>query len=206
MNALAYTPVPQPCQGKRTIKTLTRLLGEVLAWAEENNQHSLTCAMRDAIGLTVTGWTEFDEGLSQLSNALYCLEHGEEIAATESIHHAMRFMRRWQDRDEAVGNVEFLSQEDIAALNLKDGEKIPESFASAWIEPRDEVERAVKGLRIVKSIFGAEAEIIINPSVLDTDALREVWPLLLDRLIAPPPRVIPGRRLKPAIAVKGGAS
>jgi hypothetical protein len=147
-------------------------------------------AMRDAYGLAVTCWTEFDEGLSQLSQAVRQIERGEPKEAVESIRWAMKYMHRWQDRDGAIGNAECVTEEELTGLTLEDGTVIPASFASAKIDRLDELEHLVKGLRLVKSVFGLDAKLIINPSILDSQALREVWPQLLDRLLAPCPGAI----------------
>lgn len=181
--SLTITQVPGVCEGIRTINTLKRLISEVSQWATETKQPALADAMRDAYGLVVTCWTEFDEGLRQLSSAVRQIERGDTQGATESIGHAMRYMHRWQDRDGAIGNIECLTEDEISGLIFEDGSKMPASFASAKIDRLDDLERTVKGLRIIRSVFGNQAKLIINPGILNTDALREVWPQLLDRLV-----------------------
>lgn len=184
---LTYTPVPAVCHGPRNINTLKLLINEVGKWARENSQPELNDAMRDAYGLAVTCWTEFDEGLQQLSQAVRQIERGETTDALESIRWAMKYMHRWQDRDGAIGNAECVTEEELTGLSLEDGTVIPASFASAKIDRMDELENLVNGLRIVKSVFGLDAKLIISPRILDSQALREVWPQLLDRLLSPAP-------------------
>lgn len=189
---LARTAVPDARQGLRNINTLKRLINEVGKWARGNNLDTLNEAMRDAYGLTVTCWTEFDEGLMQLSQALRQIERSEPAEAIESIRWAMKYMHRWQGRDGAMGNAECVTEEELTGLTLEDGTAVPASFASAKIDRLEDLDNLVKGLRIVKSVFGNEAKLIINPGILDNPALREVWPQLLDRLLAPCPGLIKG--------------
>lgn len=193
LTTLTRTPIPAVCQAPRNINTLKRLITEVSQWARENQLTELVHAMRDAYGLAVTCWTEFDEGLQELSQAVRQIERGEPKEAIERIRWAMKYMHRWQDRDGAIGNAGCVTEEELAGLTLEDGTAIPASFASARIDRPDELEGLVKGLQIVKSVFGLNAKLIINPSILDSQALREVWPQLLDRLTAPPPGAIESR-------------
>lgn len=102
----------------------------------------------------------------------------------------MKYMHRWQDRDGAIGNASCVTEEELTGLTLENGRIVPASFASAKIERMDDLDNLVKGLRIVKSIFGNEAKLIIYPGILNSPALREVWPQLLDRLLAPCPGAI----------------
>lgn len=190
MQTLTYSPISAVCHGPRNINTLKRLINEVGQWAKENNLPELNGAMRDAYGLAVTCWTEFDEGLQQLSQAVRQIERGEPKEAIESIRWAMKYMHRWQDRDGATGNAECMTEEDLTGLTLEDGRTVPSSFASAKIERLNDLDNLVKGLRIVKNTFGNEAKLIINPGILDNPALRGVWPQLLDRLLAPCPGAI----------------
>ncbi|UCV01735.1 hypothetical protein [Dechloromonas denitrificans] len=190
MQTLTYTPVPAVCNGPRNINTMKHLINEVGQWARANNLPELDNVMRDAYGLAVTCWTEFDEGLQQLSQAIRQIERGEPKEAIESIRWAMKYMHRWQDRDGAVGNAECVTEEELTGLTLDDGRAVPASFASAKIDHLDDLENLVKGLRLVKSVFGLEAKLIISPKVLDSQALREVWPQLLERLLAPCPGAI----------------
>ena len=190
MQTLSYTPISAVCHGPRNINTLKLLINEVGKWARENKLPELNDAMRDAYGLAVTCWTEFDEGLMQLSQAVRQIERGEPKEAIESIRWAMKYMHRWQDRDGAMGNAQCVTEEELTGLTLEDGRAVPASFASAKIDRPDDLENLVKGLRIVKSVFGSDAKLIINPGILDSPALREVWPQLLDRLLTPPPGAI----------------
>jgi hypothetical protein len=158
----------------RNINTLKRLINEVGQWARENGPHELNNAMRDAYGLTVTCWTEFDEGLSQLSQSVRQIERGEHKDALESIRWAMKYMHRWQDRDGAIGNAGVVTEEELTGLRLEDGSTLPASFASAKIDRPDDLDNLVKGLRIVKSVFGSQAKLIINSEALDSPGLRKV--------------------------------
>ena len=141
-------------------------------------------------GLVVTCWTEIDEGLMQLSQAVRQIERGNPSEAVESIGWAMKYMNRWQDRDGAIGNATCVTEDELTGLTLEDGRAVPASFASAKIDSLDDLERAVKGLTLVKSVFGLDAKLIIKHHALNTEALREVWPQLLDRLLAPCPGAI----------------
>ena len=181
----SYSPVPAVCGGLRNINTLKRLINEVGQWARENQISELSDAMRDAYSLAVTCWTEFDEGLMQLSQAMRQIERGESKEAIESIRWAMKYMHRWQARDGAIGNAECVTEEELTGLTLEDGRAVPASFASCKIDRPDELEQLVKGLQIVKSIFGNEAKLIIKPSIVNSQALRDVWPQLLGRILAP---------------------
>ena len=188
--ALSYTIVPDVCSAHRNINTLKRLINEVGTWARKNDDTDLDNAMRDAYGLVVTCWTELDEGLSQLSQAVRQLERGEPTDAIESVRWAMKYMHRWQDRDGAIGNAECVTEEQLTGLTLEDGSSVPASFASAKIDGLDDLEKAVKGLTMVKSVFGLDAKLIVNHHLLNTEALRQVWPQLLDRLLEPAPGAI----------------
>ena len=193
-----YTPVPKVATANRTINTLKRIIAETGHWARENGNTELDKAMRDAYGLAVTCWTEIDEGLMQLSQAVRQIERGNTTGAVESIGFAVKYMNRWQDRDGAIGNAECVTEEELTGLTLTDGSTVPASCASAKIDRLDDLERAVKGLTLVKSVFGSDAKLIIKHHSLNTEALREVWPQLLDRLLSPCPGAITPKRLDEA--------
>ena len=92
-----------------------------------------------------------------------------------------------------LGNAECVTEEALTGLTLEDGGAVPAPFASAKIEGLDDLEQAVKGLTLVKSVFGLDAKLIVKHHALNTEALREVWPQLLDRLLAPCPGAIAPR-------------
>ena len=109
------------------------------------------------------------------------IERGQSADAVTSIRWAMEYMNRWQDRNGEIGNGEYLTEEQLTGLTLDNGDAVPALWASAKIEEFGEV---LNGLRLVRSRWGREATITINPTALDTAALRAAWPMLLDRLIA----------------------
>ena len=152
--------------------------------------HDLDKAMRDAHGLAVTCWTEGDGALSQLSHGVRCIERGEIDKAAESVRWAMEYMHRWQGRDDAIGNAGCVTEKELAERLMLDGDLVPTSFASAKTDHLDDL---VKGSRIVKSVFGHEAKLIISSNVLDTPEFRKAWPRLLDRLLEKPVPYFPVR-------------
>lgn len=127
-----YTPIPAVFHGPRNINTLKSLINEVGQWARTNSLSELNGVMRDVYGLTVTCWTEVDEGLQQLSQAVRQIEHGETVDALDSIRRAMRYLHRWQDRGGAIGNAECVTEEELTGLMLEDGAIIPAAFATPF--------------------------------------------------------------------------
>jgi hypothetical protein len=116
----------------------------------------------------------------------------------------MKYLNRWQDRDGAVGNVECVTEEDLTDFILPDGSTLPTSFASAKIERVEKDGIRMDGLRIIKCIFGTSAKLIISPHMINTDALRKVWPQLLDKLIAEPKGIIKGRPITSGLTTRAG--
>jgi hypothetical protein len=201
---LTYTPVSNAREGHRTFNTLKRLITEVRQWARDTGNTELDAAMKDAYGLAVTGWTEVDESLSRLNSTRHNIKKRKQEDAIIDLDWAMKYLNRWQDRDGTVGNVECVTEEDLTDFILPDGSTLPASFASAKIERIEKDGIRMDSLRIIKCIFGTSAKLIISPHMINTDALRKVWPQLVDKLIAEPKGIIKGQPVTSGLTTRAG--